>query len=46
MLGIVLDRKSELQLWRQIYQKLKELMLSGQLKAGESLPSTRNWPGS
>lgn len=41
MLGIELDRKCELQLWRQIYLKLKELMLSGQLKAGESLPSTR-----
>jgi GntR family transcriptional regulator/MocR family aminotransferase len=41
MLGIELNRKSELQLWRQIYQTLKELMLSGQLKAGEALPSTR-----
>lgn len=41
MLDIKLNRKSELQLWRQIYQALKELMLSGQLKAGESLPSTR-----
>lgn len=41
MLGIELNRKSELQLWRQIYQALKELMLSGQLKAGEALPSTR-----
>ena len=41
MLGITLNRKSELQLWRQIYQNLKELMLSGRLKAGESLPSTR-----
>lgn len=41
MLGIELNRKSELQLWRQIYQALKTLMLSGQLKAGENLPSTR-----
>lgn len=41
MLGIELNRKSELQLWRQIYQGLKQLMLSGQLKAGEGLPSTR-----
>ncbi|MDQ7096543.1 PLP-dependent aminotransferase family protein [Desulfosporosinus sp. PR] len=41
MLGIELNRKSELQLWRQIYQNLKELMLSGQLNAGEALPSTR-----
>ncbi|MCX8129829.1 MAG: PLP-dependent aminotransferase family protein [Clostridia bacterium] len=41
MLGIELNRKSELQLWRQIYQYLKELMISGQLKAGEVLPSTR-----
>ncbi|MCO5387534.1 PLP-dependent aminotransferase family protein [Desulfosporosinus sp.] len=41
MLGIELNRNHELQLWRQIYQYLKELMLSGQLKAGEALPSTR-----
>ncbi len=41
MLGIELNRKSELQLWRQIYQALKDLMLSGKLKAGEALPSTR-----
>lgn len=41
MLGIELNRKSELQLWRQIYSDLKELMISGQLKAGEALPSTR-----
>ncbi len=41
MLGIELNRNSGLQLWRQIYQALKELMLSGQLKAGEGLPSTR-----
>jgi GntR family transcriptional regulator/MocR family aminotransferase len=41
MLGIKLNRKSEIQLWRQIYQSLKELMLSGQLKSGDALPSTR-----
>lgn len=41
MLGIELNRKSELQLWRQIYQALKELMLSGKLKSGEAMPSTR-----
>ncbi|HHV99862.1 MAG TPA: PLP-dependent aminotransferase family protein [Clostridiaceae bacterium] len=41
MLGIELKRKSELKLWRQIYQALKDLMLSGKLKAGEALPSTR-----
>ncbi len=41
MLGIVLSRSSEVPLWRQVYQSLKELILSGQLKAGEPLPSTR-----
>ncbi len=41
MLGIELNRESELQLWRQIYQHLKELIISGQLKAEEALPSTR-----
>ncbi len=41
MLGIVLDRNIEVQLWRQIYQSLKKVILCGQLKAGEPLPSTR-----
>jgi len=41
MLGIELKRKSELKLWRQIYQALKDLILSGKLQAGEALPSTR-----
>ncbi len=41
MLGIILNRDSELQLWRQIYQRLKDKMVSGQLKAAEALPSTR-----
>jgi GntR family transcriptional regulator/MocR family aminotransferase len=41
MLSIELNRKSELQLWRQIYQVLKDWMMSGQLKEGEALPSTR-----
>ncbi len=43
MLGIEMNRNSELQLWRQIYQTLKELMLTGQLKYGEVLPSTREF---
>ena len=41
MQGIVLDRKSELPLRRQIYQELKDQMVIGRLKAGETLPSTR-----
>lgn len=41
MLGIELKRNSEMPLWRQIYLRLKELIQSGQLKGGESLPSTR-----
>ncbi len=41
MLGIELNRRSELQLWRQIYQALKERMMSGRLKEGDALPSTR-----
>lgn len=43
MLGIEIIRESELPLWRQIYQTLKELMLSGLLKCGEVLPSTREF---
>ncbi len=41
MLGIILNRDSELQLWRQIYQAIKEKMMCGHLKAAEALPSTR-----
>lgn len=42
MFGIKLNRKSALPLWRQIYQDLKKLMLAGQLKSGDALPSTRS----
>ncbi len=41
MLGIHLDRINDLPLWRQIYQHIKELIHSGQLMAGDALPSTR-----
>ncbi len=41
MLGIHIDRESELPLRRQIYQSLRVQMTSGRLKAGEPLPSTR-----
>lgn len=43
MWGIELDRQSELQLKRQIYQSMRELIQNGQLKAGEQLPSTREF---
>lgn len=36
-----LDKKNGSRLWRQVYQSLKNQMLSGELKAGESVPSTR-----
>lgn len=41
MLGIQLQRKSEISLARQIYQAIRDLITTGQLKAGEALPSTR-----
>lgn len=41
MLGIHLDRESELPLRRQIYQSLKDQMTRGRIKSGETLPSTR-----
>ncbi len=41
MWGIHLDRQSELPLRRQIYQALGDQMISGKLKGGELLPSTR-----
>jgi len=41
MLGIVLDRQSEQPLKRQLYIGFREQMLSGKLKAGTPLPSTR-----
>jgi GntR family transcriptional regulator/MocR family aminotransferase len=43
MLGIVLNRESELQLWRQLYLALRDLIVSNQLKGGEILPSTREF---
>lgn len=42
MWGIEINRQSELLLWRQIYQSLRDRIISGQLKAGEALPSTRD----
>ena len=41
MLGIMLDRQSEIPLKRQMYASLKEQMINGRLKEGETLPSTR-----
>lgn len=41
MWGIKLNRQSELPLWRQIYQSLRDQTINGQLKAGEALISTR-----
>ncbi len=41
MLGIVLDKQSEQPLKRQLYVALREQMISGTLKAGTPLPSTR-----
>jgi GntR family transcriptional regulator/MocR family aminotransferase len=41
MWGIELDRASEQPLRRQIYQKLKECIMSGHLKSNDALPSTR-----
>ncbi len=42
MWGIELQRQSEVSLKRQIYQALREQILHGRLKAGETLPSTRD----
>ena len=41
MLGIELNRQSEVSLRRQVYAALKERMMDGSLAAGEALPSTR-----
>ncbi len=41
MLGIKIERKSEVSLRRQIYNSLKDGIIKGLLKAGETLPSTR-----
>src|SRR5215468_7702870 len=40
-LAIALDRTSRQPLYRQIYQQLREIILSGRLAAGALLPSTR-----
>lgn len=41
MWGIDLDRSLDISLKRQIYQRLRDQMINGTLKAGASLPSTR-----
>lgn len=41
MWGIVLQRRSEISLARQIYQVLRQQMTEGYLQPGEALPSTR-----
>ncbi|MBN1192009.1 MAG: PLP-dependent aminotransferase family protein [Dehalococcoidales bacterium] len=41
MWGIELVRQGELPLKRQVYQSLRDRIISGQLKAGQALPSTR-----
>ncbi len=41
MLGIMLNRQSELPIKRQLYEAMKSRITSGRLKAGEALPSTR-----
>ncbi|MFJ7951072.1 PLP-dependent aminotransferase family protein [Lysinibacillus sp. NPDC096418] len=41
MLWIPIDRSLDIPLNRQIYQKLREKILSGDLQSGERLPSTR-----
>ncbi|WP_421617510.1 PLP-dependent aminotransferase family protein [Brevibacillus sp. TJ4] len=41
MWGIELQRQSEVPLKRQIYQMFREQIVSGRLRAGEALPSTR-----
>ena len=41
MLGILLDRGSDMPLRRQIYVAMKERMMDGRLAADDTLPSTR-----
>ncbi|OZB98628.1 PLP-dependent aminotransferase family protein [Paenibacillus sp. XY044] len=41
MWGIELDRSLDISLKRQIYQRLRDQMINGTLKAGAPLPSTR-----
>ncbi|MFT9846414.1 MocR-like pyridoxine biosynthesis transcription factor PdxR [Aneurinibacillus sp. REN35] len=41
MLWIPLDRSLDLPLLRQVYEQIREKILSGELHAGEKLPSTR-----
>lgn len=42
MLGIMLDHKSKVSLKRQIYNHIKDGIMTGRIKAGEALPSTRD----
>lgn len=43
--AIKLNRRSAISLSSQLYEQLKELILSGSLKAGEQIPSTRELAG-
>lgn len=45
MWGIELHRQSEVPLKRQLYQELRDRIVSGRLEAGEALPSTRELAG-
>ena len=38
---IILDQHAAIPLYRQLYNRLRDSILSGQLKAGTRLPSTR-----
>jgi GntR family transcriptional regulator/MocR family aminotransferase len=42
MFGILLDRHSILPLKRQLYESLRQRIVSGQITGGEALPSTRS----
>ena len=37
----VLNRKSDSYLYEQLYEQLKQQILSGNMKAGQRLPATR-----
>ncbi len=45
MILIQLDKKSKLPLFEQIIEQLKEMIVSGDLRPGENLPSTRKLAG-
>ncbi|MEW5954620.1 MAG: winged helix-turn-helix domain-containing protein, partial [Bacillota bacterium] len=41
ILGIAIDKRNGIPLFRQVYTQMREMILEGKIKAGQRMPSTR-----